>query len=81
MKSFHERLAELHMKPNRTAEEMMEFHVCLLRNTEYVHSMLKLNNHSLAASMVGDTGYHHDICAKIDELERDPHSTKVSELI
>lgn len=81
MKSFHERLAELHMKPNRTAQETMEFHICLLRNTDYVHSMKKLEMHSYVATLWNCAESQHEICAKIDELEQDPHATKVSELI
>jgi hypothetical protein len=77
IKSFHERMAELHRKPNLTAAEKSELNMCIWKNEEWVHSMIKLQNHSFVAQMFGDTESLHTICGLIDELQNDPHMTKV----
>lgn len=77
MKSFHVRMAELTFKREKTAEDMRELKHCLQLNLDYVQSMANLENHSLAASIIGNDEEQHAICKLIDELQDDPHASKL----
>ncbi|MCM3746572.1 hypothetical protein M3223_04305 [Paenibacillus pasadenensis] len=83
LKTFHQRLAELHLLGKGrelTADEMQEMAICLHLNAEYALSMAYLENMSLVASLVHDVDWQYEICLDIEELARDPIQTKKRKL-
>jgi hypothetical protein len=54
-----------------TREEQNEMNICLHFNTNYARKLAELHNLSLAASMVQDIEWQHEICGKIEQLECD----------
>jgi hypothetical protein len=73
MHAIHQRLAELWTLQKRrklTAGEQEEMTLCLEANAQLAWDYLKLEQLSRLASAVGDHEWQHDICARIEELER-----------
>ncbi|WP_028552643.1 DUF7667 family protein [Paenibacillus sp. UNC451MF] len=72
MLSVHWRLAELwtlQKKRGLTEDEESEVNACLHYNAIYARKLAGLYNLSLAASMVKDTAWQHEICQAIEKLE------------
>lgn len=68
MWTVYKRLAELTVNKNRTKEEEVEMNQCLELNVKMVRDFANLENLSLVAYMSNDEAWHHEICAKIDNL-------------
>jgi len=69
----HQRMAELWTAKKRrdlTKEEQDEMTFCLDVNAAFVWDMVKLQNMSLLASATDDYDWQHEICRKIEKLER-----------
>ena len=71
----HRRLAEICDAVQRrggfsqlTDLEQRDLHHCLIVNADFIRKVDDLRTLSLAASLVGDKAWQHDICQKIDEL-------------
>lgn len=72
LKPFHGRLAELWQKSKTlggklTVAESKELGQCLDLHAAFMYEQAKLFNLSLAASMVDDTEWQHEICARLDK--------------
>jgi hypothetical protein len=73
MLSVHWRLAELwtlQQKRELTEEEESEMSACLHYNAIYARKLARLYNLSLAASMINDVEWQHEICKQIEDLEQ-----------
>ena len=73
MLPVHQRLAELWTIKKRrdlTREEQDELNLCLEANAGFVWDILKLQNLSLLASATGDHEWLHEICRKMETMER-----------
>lgn len=69
---YHVRLAELWLlqrKRTLSDAEALEFTHCLAANANYCWDLVALQNMSLAAYIVGDMDWLHNICNQIDALE------------
>ncbi|MCS7463310.1 hypothetical protein N0M98_24610 [Paenibacillus doosanensis] len=72
MLSVHWRLAELwtlQQKRKLTEDEESEMTACLHYNAIYARKLSGLYNLSLAASMINDAEWQHEICQRIEKLE------------
>lgn len=70
---IYQRMAELWtLKQQRTLtdEEYTEFVHCLNANARHYWRLAELENLSLMASMTSDIDWLHDICARIDKLQK-----------
>lgn len=73
MLSVHWRMAELwtlQQSRKLTQEEESELSICLQYNAMFARRLASLHNMSLAASMTHDSEWQHEICAQIENLER-----------
>lgn len=67
----HKRIAELWMTKKKrplSESEQKELEHCLEANANKAWKLASLENLSLVASMVNDTTWQHEICAKIDKV-------------
>ena len=72
MLGIYQRLAELWMlqkKRDLTDAEQDEFIICMEANVKRAWKIIRLENLSLAASLVNDTEWQHQICAELDKLQ------------
>lgn len=70
---IHRRLAELHIaSKNRKLKgsELADARHCLEQNATLILKLDWLKELSFMAYILGDTDWHHDICARIEEIER-----------
>lgn len=71
---YHVRMAELWTLSKRrmlTDMEAVELNHCMAANAKYCWDLVALQNMSLAAYMVGDMEWLHEVCAQIDALGED----------
>lgn len=72
MMSFHRQLANLWDKKKRgiklTKAEEDDFRHCLDANLSAAWKLRKLENMSLAASIINDTEMQHEVCAQIEKM-------------
>ncbi|MED1789211.1 hypothetical protein P4V47_17265 [Brevibacillus laterosporus] len=69
----HQRMAELWFI-NKTREltdsELTEMSHCLRANAQRAWEIAKLKNLSLIASLTNDTDWQHELCSRIEKIER-----------
>lgn len=72
---IHERLAELwtiRIRRQLTGDEQADFEHCLAVNAMHIRQLANLHNLSLAASMVQDVEWQHEICQRLEKLSGQP---------
>lgn len=72
IKPYHQRMAELWTISTRrklTYAEQKELDMCMEANANDVWKRITLENLSLAASMVQDTEWLHEICSDIEDAQ------------